>query len=167
MSYKSGDNRYPSKKLAEVHRVERPREKMVKYGANRLTNSELISVLLGSGTKKKGILELSQDISKVFDEHSAVSFELIKQIDGIGFAKACSLLAAIELGKRLSQKHKLDPIKSVQDIIGRVNWLRSKPKEHLVAFFLTPQNFEISNEIISIGTLTSTLVHPREVFERA
>ncbi len=107
----------------------------------------------------------------------AVSFEKLPfltpnellSISGIGPAKTCALLASIELGKRLFQNKKvaISQLFKPQDVFDSLKEISLSKKEHFVVFFLDSRSQEIHREIISVGTINSSLVHPREVFEPA
>jgi len=157
------------KKISELFPQDRPREKLIKYGVNKLNNQELISIILRSGVKGSDIIKISQEIELILKKTSLkeVTFEKLKNIRGLGDVKIGQILASVELGIRLSsniyQKRYLSPKQIFEELAD----IRSSKKEHFVVFFLDSRNQEIKKEIISIGTVNSSLVHPREVFEPA
>lgn len=156
-------------KLKEVPAVDRPREKLSKYGPDKLSDMELLAILLGSGVKGTNVVELSKKILKKFGEEniSQASYLDFKNILGLGPTKACQLVACFELGRRFLKNKKHNLILSPQDVWESLKDLRDNKKEHFVIFYLDIRNQEIKREIISVGTLNSSLVHPREVFEPA
>ncbi len=95
-------------KVKDLPRIDRPREKLQKYGSGKLSNSELLAILLGSGTKGLNVIELSKKILQRFPNGSLpnASFEELKQIKGLGDAKVCEIVASFELSKRLLQNKK-------------------------------------------------------------
>lgn len=156
-------------KLKEVPAVDRPREKLSKYGPNKLSNTELLAILLGSGVKGTNVVELSNKILKKFNSGklSEASYEDLKNTFGLGPAKACLLVASFELGRRFLKDKKHDLLLSPQSVWENLKDLRDHKKEHFVVFYLDTRNQEIKREIISVGTLNASLIHPREVFEPA
>lgn len=155
-------------KLKSLPRVDLPREKLQKYGVQKLADHELLALLLGSGIKDVNVLELSKKIlAKVLkigaDE---ITLEQLLEIKGLGQAKASQIIAVVELGKRL-HSNKNPEVISPEDIWKLCADFRDSKKEHFVAFYLDTQSRLIERQIISIGTLNSSLVHPREVFEPA
>lgn len=155
-------------KLKDLQKIEFPREKLEKYGVRKLANHELLAILLGSGIKNLNVLELSKKILKVINKAGIekISLSNLLEVKGLGKAKAAQIIAVLELGKRLNTEHKPE-ILSSHDIWKFCADIRESKKEHFVAFYLDTQSFLIERQVISIGTLTSSLVHPREVFEPA
>lgn len=155
-------------KLTELKKTELPREKMEKYGAKRLRNFELIAIILGSGIKGCNVLELARKIEKFITQKSAnnVTLEDLRKIRGLGKAKAIQILAVISLADRFRSESSVELL-SVKDIWNLCADFRSSKKEHTVAFYLDTQQKLIERRIISVGTLDTSLLHPREVFEPA
>ena len=87
-------------KIKDLNRVERPREKLVKYGVSKLRNEELLAIILGSGKKGKNVLELAHEVDRIIRKNEDINFEKLNKISGLGLAKKCALLACFELGKR-------------------------------------------------------------------
>ncbi len=152
-----------------ISRFDKPREKLEKYGPEKLTDAELLAILLRTGTKDLDVLKLSHKILKVFEKEKFVDINVtdLKKINGIGSAKACEIVACLELGKRLLKNKKSSILLSPKDVWNRMEDVRGSKREHLVVFYLDSRSQEISRETISIGTLNESLVHPREVFESA
>ncbi|MEX1002655.1 MAG: DNA repair protein RadC [Crocinitomicaceae bacterium] len=155
-------------KLSELKKTELPREKMEKYGAKRLRNFELIAIILGSGIKGCNVLELARKIEKLITQKSAnnVTLEDLLKIRGLGKAKAVQILAVISLVGRLENGKNAEML-SARDVWNLCTDFRSSKKEHTVAFYLDTQQRLIERRIISVGTLDTSLLHPREVFEPA
>jgi len=159
-------------KIKDIPLVDRPREKMKDKGPQNLKDPELLAILLGTGYQGKNVLELSKSILSKYPRKKFISAtydELIK-IKGISQAKACIILAAIELTKR-SFKFKDDDtlpiIKSVKDVVAQSVYMRDKKREHFQVIYLNARNEMIDKKPMFVGTLNANLVHPREIFARA
>jgi len=154
-------------KIKDLPRVELPREKLEKYGANKLADYELLAILLGSGIAGLNVLQLSKKILKEVRNIGIdkISFDDLIKIKGLGKAKAAQVLAVIGLSKRLNSEQ--PEILSPQDVWKLCVDFRESKKEHFAVFYLDTQSKLIERQIISIGTLSASLVHPREVFEPA
>ena len=157
------------KTIKDLPKVERPREKLMQYGPEKLSNSELLAILLRSGKKGENVIELANKILKKFskDELPNLTFNDLKDYSGLGPAKACEIVACFELGKRLLKDKKAEIYLKPKEIWEELKDLRDHKKEHFVIFYLDSRNQEIKREIISVGSLNANLVHPREVFEPA
>ncbi len=157
--------------LREMPTALKPRERLIQRGTASLRDQELLAILLGSGVKGRHVLDLAAGILEQHPDGSLarLGFEELKRIRGIGPAKACQLLAAIELIRRWLQMDDgaLPTIESPQDVADQVPELRRAKKEHFVALYLNARNQMLGKETISVGTLTANLVHPREVFQPA
>lgn len=155
-------------KIKDLEKIELPREKLAKYGSEKLKDYELLAILLGSGIKGLNVLELSKKILKAVQKIGIkkITLDNLLEIKGLGKAKASQIFALLELGKRLNSENKIE-ILSSQDVWNACTDIRESKKEHFIAFYLDTQNRLIERQIISIGTLNSSLVHPREVFESA
>ncbi|MCD1258206.1 DNA repair protein RadC [Paenibacillus athensensis] len=159
--------------LREIPPEERPRERMLKYGAEMLSNAELLAVILRTGTYSESAVRLAErmlsecgGLRKLVD----MSKDQLTQIRGIGQAKALQIQAGIELGRRLS-KSKLEEnvtIRSPKDAADLVmEQLRYLQKEHFVCLFLNTKHRVVAQETLSMGSLNASIVHPREVFRAA
>ncbi len=155
-------------KLKELHKVYLPREKLEKYGPQKLADYELLAILLGSGIKNLNVLELSKKILNKIEKIGLqkITLQNLLEIKGLGKAKASQIISVLELGKRLNSENKAG-ILSAEDIWKLCSDIREAKREHFVAFYLDTQDMLIERQIISIGTLNASLVHPREVFEPA
>ena len=91
----------------------------------------------------------------------------MKKIHGLGSVKACEIIACFELGRRMLKDRKSSILLSPKDVWERMEDIRGSKKEHFVVFYLDSRNQEIKREIVSVGTLNESLIHPREVFEGA
>jgi DNA repair protein RadC len=156
-------------KIKDLPKIERPREKLMRYGPEKLSNSELLAIILRSGTKEENVVELANKILKRFsaNELPNLTFNDLKDYPGLGPAKACEIIACFELGKRLLKDKKAEIYLTPREVWKELKDLRDHKKEHFVIFYLDSRNQEIRREIISVGSLNANLVHPREVFEPA
>jgi len=152
-------------KIKDLPKIDRPREKLEKYGPERLSDSELLAILLRTGSEGVNVVELSSKILKKFSGVglAKASVKELKSTFGLGVAKACEIVACFELGRRLLQNKQSALLLSPQDVWDQLKDIRDNKKEHFVIFFLDARN----QEIISVGSLNANLVHPREVFEPA
>jgi len=155
--------------IKNIPKIDRPREKLIQYGPEKLSNSELFALLLRSGNKDVNAIELAGKILKKFGakELPNLNFKDLKKIPGLGPAKACEIIACFELGKRLLKDKKAQIFLTPKEIWEELKDLKNHKKEHFVIFYLNSRNQEIKRETISIGSLNANLVHQREVFEPA
>lgn len=155
-------------KIKDLEKIDRPREKLEKYGTEKLADYELLAILLGSGIKGLNVVALSRRILKLIDKTGAdkINLENLLEERGLGKAKAMQVIAALEFGKRMNSGEKPE-ILTAEDAWKLCGDFRGSKKEHFVAFYLDTQSRLIERQIISIGTLNASLVHPREVFEPA
>ena len=156
-------------KIKDIPKLDRPREKLEKYGPGKLSDAELLAILLRTGTKDLNVIKLSQKILQKFENQKIIDITIdeLKTVHGLGTAKACEIIACFELGKRMLKGKKTSILLSPKDVWKRMDDIRGSKKEHFVVFYLDSRNQEIQREIISVGTLNESLVHPREVFEGA
>ncbi|MEK3981063.1 DNA repair protein RadC [Psychrobacillus sp. FSL K6-2836] len=159
--------------IRDVHVSDRPRERLVRQGASSLSNQELIAILLRTGTKQESVLHLANRVLNYFEqiqELKNASIEEITAVKGIGQAKAVQLLAAVELGKRLSRQKTDDKftIRSPKDAATYLMQdMTSLNQEHFVTLFLNVKNQILHKQTIFIGSLNASIVHPREIFREA
>lgn len=159
--------------IKDVPKEDRPRERLLKLGSSHLSNQELLATLLGSGTKEESVMALSNRVLMHFEGLKLLNDATIEEliaIKGIGTAKGVLMLAAIELGKRMNQYRPNDRyvIRSPEDGADYVmEEMRSLNQEHFVVLFLNTKNQIIHRQTIFIGSLNTSIVHPREVFREA
>ncbi|MFD2670488.1 RadC family protein [Marinicrinis sediminis] len=159
--------------LRDVPLEDRPRERLLQFGAQAVSNTELLAILLRTGTVSESAVHLAQRIfSEVGGLRALVdsSVDQLTDIRGIGPAKAVQIKASIELGRRLSRAS-LDEhpvIRTPEDAAMLVmEDLRYLQKEHFVCLFLNTKNHVVGQETLSMGSLNASIVHPREVFRAA
>ena len=154
-------------KIKDIPKIDRPRERFLKKGPEALSKSDLLAILLGSGIKGTNVQELSQQIIRKFGKNFLnITVDDLQEISGIGQAKALQIASAISLVKRFYTDDQTSEIKisNSQDVISLTYDLRDKKKEHLVCLYLNARNVLLKKEIISVGLLDKTLLHPREIF---
>ena len=154
-------------KIKDIPKIDRPREKFLQKGADALSKSDLLAILLGSGIKGKNVRQLSENIIKKFGKNFLnITVDDLLEISGIGQAKALQIASAISLVKRFYDESKTNEIviKNSQDVLSLTYDLRDKKKEHLACLYLNARNALLKKEVISVGVLDKTLLHPREIF---
>ena len=159
-------------KIKELPIEERPRERFKEVGQSNLTNIELLSIILKSGTKNINVKELALELLKRYDliDLKDISIKDLISIKGIGEIKAIELLASIELGKRifLKETKKLikldDPIKIWESSRYLFN---GKKQEYFYAYYFNTKQELIEKKLLFIGTINSSTTHTREVFKEA
>ena len=158
-------------KLLDTPKDERPREKLLKYGSNFLTDKELLAIILGTGNKDENVLELSKRIlNDIGGIHGLLtcSVEDLMGIKGIKTAKATQILSVCEIYKRLSKPRKRITIKKPSDIVSLIMTdIFFMQQEVFMVITLNGKNNILSKKEIFKGSLNSSLVHPREVFKEA
>ncbi|MDP2940150.1 MAG: DNA repair protein RadC [Candidatus Omnitrophota bacterium] len=158
-------------KIKDLAKIERPREKLIAKGSKNLKDEELLAILLGTGTKGKNVIEVAKQILTKYPRGRLLrmSYSDLAKIKGVGPAKACTILAAIELTKRTLniQEETLPKIESVKDVLAQAVYLRDKSREHFMAIYLNARNEMVFKKPMFIGTLNASLVHPREIFNEA
>lgn len=151
---------------------ERPRERLLKLGSEALSSQEVLALILGRGTKGESVIRIAEELIHKFGNLkniASASVEELTHITGIGPAKATQIKAAFELGRRLEEPVDETPrttVKSPENVFKSVkNQLKGKKKEHFLVLSLDTRNHLIKTHPISIGSLDSSIVHPREVFK--
>ena len=159
--------------IKDIIKEEIPRETLLKKGETYLSDSELLAILINNGTRDKSAITLAREIIETSDgirNLSNITVEELSKIKGIGLAKACRIISALELGRRVSVASEMQKFKisSPQDI-GNVYMeeLRYKKKEIFRVVLLNTKNVIIGSKDISEGSLNASIVHPREVFLEA
>lgn len=158
----------------EIPNEEKPRERLLLYGAKNLNNEELLMILLKTGTKKKSVKELSVEIlskSGGISNLKNITYQKLQQIEGIGKVKAIEILALIELSKRMyinTSEKEIITFKSPHIIINYFNEiLKDKKQEEFYCIYLDQKKNYLEKKKLFIGTINSSIVHPREIFKEA
>jgi len=155
-------------KIKNLPKIDRPREKLKAKGASSLSDFELLLALFGSGNKQVDVTQISREVLKLLKNKGVnVSYKNLEEIKGLGSAKISELLAAFELSKRYLIQPDQPILNNVDDIANYLKDLRDKKQEYFVCLTLDGANRLISRRTITIGTLNSSLSHPREVFADA
>lgn len=150
-----------------------PRERLIKYGPQALTDQELLAIVLKTGSRKRNVMDLAREILSRYKNLYNVkklSIEELMSFDGIGTVKAADVLAAAELGSRIAQSQAqfdglIDSSQSAGNYFLRA--MHGLEQEHVLALYLTTKNEVINLETVFKGSLNSSIVHPREIFKGA
>jgi len=161
-------------KLEEIPEEERPRERLLKYGKENLSNEELLAIILKCGTQGKSVRELSLEVLKQFDNIKGlqeITVKKLSSIKGIGEVKAIELIASIELGKRIFLESSIQPRQKMQNakqIYEAVKYLfYGKKQEYFYCLYLNNKQELIERKLLFMGTINRSIVHPREIFKEA
>ena len=165
------------KKSFTIHDLpvsERPRERLQKFGVEALSTPEILALILGRGIAGESVTLTVQRLLSHFGDIKSVaaaSIEELSQVKGIGIAKASQIKAAFELASRLegySEAGKKSLVKTPEEVVNLIgSRLRGKKKEYFLALLLDTRNRVIKVAEISVGSLDTSIVHPREVFKEA
>lgn len=161
--------------VRDLPKEDRPREKLIGRGAAALSDTELLAILLRTGTSSVSVLHLAEEVLAKYRDKGLVAImnmspQEIATVHGIGLAKAATIVAAVELGRRLSTRaaQKTEKIEGPEDAARyMMPMLRYEQKEHFLVMLLDVRNRVIATSTISVGGLTSSIAHPREVFREA
>lgn len=161
--------------VRDLPQEERPREKLIQRGAAALSDTELLAILLRTGTASVSVLHLAEEVLAKYKDKGLVSImnispQEIATVHGVGLAKAATIVAAVELGRRLSAKaaQKLEKIEGPEDVARYASpLLRFEQKEHFLVMLLDVRNRVLAMPIVSVGSLTASVAHPREIFREA
>lgn len=162
------------KSIKEIPLNDRPREKMAANGAAVLTDAELIAILLRTGTAEKSAIDIASEMTAdggLYKRLAGITrLNELTNIKGLGQAKAATVLAALEIGRRIASAKPLEKIhlscpQDVADFL--MPRLRYAAKEQFVVILLNGKNKVIGTEVVSEGSLSSSVVHPREVYAPA
>lgn len=151
---------------------DKPREKLIQSGPEALGIKELLANILVTGTTKENILEMSDRLIRDYGEKSILSerdpVKLSEELD-IPIVKACQIVACGELGRRFYDRSESGfvTIRNAKDVFDYFQDMRNLPKEHLRGLYLNSHNRILRDEVISIGTVNSNMIHAREVFRPA
>ena len=159
------------KSIKEIPLNDRPREKMAANGAAVLTDAELIAILLRTGTAEKSAIDIASELTAdggLYKRLAGITrLNELTNIKGLGQAKAATVLAALEIGRRIASAKPIEKIhfscpQDVADFL--MPRLRYAAKEQFVVILLNNKNKVIGTEVVSEGSLSSSIVHPREVY---
>ena len=158
--------------IKEFPSGEKPRERLEKGSPLSLSNSELMAIILSKGTRELNVLDLSKHILSLYNltELSQENIAGLRKIKGIGLAKACQIVACFELGRRLEsfpheQKISITCAEEVYKLLSPK--MKNQKKENLTVLLLDTRKHILKEEIIFIGTLDASIIHPREILKSA
>ncbi len=160
-------------RLRDLPNEQKPREKLLKNGPTALSIAELVAIILNVGTRREDVLAMSRRLLKEYGDSVIVAQKdpaKVGELLDIPIGKACQLVACFELGRRLfrpADARRPVTIRTASQVYEYLKDMRDLPKEHLRGLYLDSRYRLIHDELISIGTLTSNIVHPREVFRPA
>jgi len=166
-----GERKYVLR-VRDLATEDKPREKLIKYGPAALSLKELMAVVLNTGTKKEGILEMVSRIMKEYGEKSLTSEKNVEKLAKnleIPIVKAAQIISCLEIGRRFYEKKSAANItlRTPKEVFNYLQDMCDLPKEHLRGIYLDAHYRVVHDEVISIGTVNSNLIHPREVFRPA
>lgn len=161
-------------KIKDIPLLERPRERLIKYGKENLSNEELLSIILKTGNSKLSVKDISNELLKKIERIENlkdITLNKLKEIKGIGDAQALSILSIVELGKRIyidnSSNNKII-LKTPSQIY---NYIKSelifKNQEYFYCLYVNTKKELIERKLLFMGTVNKSIVHPREVFKHA
>ena len=154
-----------------IYIIEKPRERFIKYGVESLSNTELLSILLRTGTKNKTVYEISNDLLNKYNinDFSILDFNILKEEYGIGEVKAISLITALEFGKRVyNKKENITKITNSEEAYNIIkNKIENEPQENFIVIYLNTKNYIIKIKKLFIGTINSSNIYPRDIFREA
>ncbi|TAH33292.1 DNA repair protein RadC [Candidatus Saccharibacteria bacterium] len=154
-------------RMTDKRPSDRPREKLARKGPAALTDLELLQALIGSGNAQADVTQIARTILKLLKRDRELTQDALEHVKGIGPAKLSELLAGFELARRYLLEPDRPIIDSPASAVEQLDDIRDKKQEYFVCLTLDGANRLIAKRVITIGTLTSSLVHPREVFAPA
>ena len=159
--------------MKDIPKYERPRERAIKYGVEYLSNEELLSIIIKTGTKKVSVKTISNKILnliKNINELKDVTYSVLTSINGIGSVKAIEILCSLELGKRVFYKVDKSNIKLNNSKL-IYNYFKDlvidEKQENFYAIYLDTKSNLITYKLLFKGTINTSCVHPREIFKYA
>jgi DNA repair protein RadC len=170
---KEGGNLAISKiRIRDIPEEERPRERLIRNGPESLSNAELLGVILRTGSREENAVSLANQILSKYNikQLSLTNVSTLTQVHGVGKAKAAQIAAVFELARRLETfveepKRKICSPKDVYVLM--YPKMREQKKEKFITLCLDTKNQVLKEEVVSIGSLNASIVHPREVFKSA
>ncbi len=153
-----------AKRINELPRHDRPREKIHSKGAGALSDEELVAILLGSGIKGHDVMTVAGRIVRLVDDHHGrPALADLQRLEGVGPAKAALVSAALEFARRRIRPERIK-IKTPIDVLPLIRHYKDRKQEHFLCLSLNGANEVITTRVVSIGLVNKTQVHPREVF---
>lgn len=143
----------------------RPRERLVKFGAQTLSTADLISIVLNTGIKTVSVDVLSKHIAQLLERYAPeeMTLPMLQKVRGVGFSKACTLLSIFELIQRFQQTAEV-ALTSPETVASHLHELRVSHKEILVCLYLNARFVLEHKEVLAIGTINHAMIVPRDIF---
>ena len=155
-------------KISDRHPLDRPREKLARYGTARLSDLELLMAIIGSGNARADVGKIAREVLKIVRQKGGdILYDDLRSVVGLGEAKIPVILASLELARRYLLDSDQPIIDSPEKAVELLTDIRDKKQEYFVCLTLDGANRLIAKRVVTIGTLTASLVHPREVFADA
>lgn len=161
-------------RIKDMQVLDRPRERLINKGVESLSDEELLAIILKTGNRENSAKELASILIKEVDgikNLATINYEKLKEIKGIGEAKACDIMASIELGRRIgSDVRTLNNMRLTSNTLVYEYYrplLSDKMQEHFYCVYLDNNKRIIKDKLLFIGTINYSVVHPREVFKEA
>jgi len=166
-----GDKQYVLK-IKDLDEEDKPREKLIKYGPDVLSAAELLAIILNTGTKKEEVMNMASRLLKEYGEKTIINQTrpaVLEKELGVPLVKACQIVACFALGRRFFQETNggAVTIRTAKQAFNYLKDMRDLPKEQLRGLYLNSRYRLIHDEVISVGSLTANIVHPREIFRPA
>ncbi len=157
-----------SLKINDLPPIKRPRERLITTGINNLTNTELVAVILGSGSQKKNALKLAKQVIILLEKQKfKIDLNELTKINGIGQVKAAKILSLIEFGRRQFGPQPVCRILKPTDVLPEVKQLRTSQREHLIGLYLNARYELQAKETLAIGSLNHQQLVMRDIFAKA
>lgn len=152
------------RKISDIPESDRPREKLLRKGAEALSDLELVAILLAKGTEKRDVMYVANRVLRVLDSASLKpDLAELQRLEGVGPAKATLIAAAIEFARRRIQPDGVT-ISFPPDVLPLIRHYADRKQEHFICVSLNGANEVINSRVVSVGLVNTTQVHPREVF---
>lgn len=152
------------KHIKDIPDFDKPREKLAARGPESLSDSELLAILLGSGVKGKDVFQVARAILRKLDkDKEKIDVNGLVSIEGVGFARACQIIASFEFARRRLLKESI-VIQKAEDVLPLISHIADKKQEYFICISLNGANEVIGNRVVTVGLLNANQVHPREVF---
>lgn len=157
--------------IKELPKTSRPRERLMTYGVEALSDDELLAIVLNTGYRDSSAKEVAIQILNKINDMNNITYENLLNIKGIGPAKACKVIATIELGKRINNK--MPYISGLKVISPKIIYEHYKPslkhlkQEKFIVVYLDNKQRIIKDKTLFIGTINESIVHTREIFKYA
>lgn len=161
-------------KIKDLPVIERPRERLINYGSENISNEDLLAIILKTGSKNKSVKELASEVLVTInslDNLDNININTFKNITGLGMVKTIELMASIELGKRIflksnnSKKIFYDNPNTIYK--ENLYLFKGKKQEYFYCLYLDNKNNLIERKLLFMGTINRSIVHPREIFKEA